>query len=471
MSTRAATLPRKEVHLKDSICRGDFRKLFLMIEQMPTGFDCALLRESSSDQEVDPNAANAGNDNAGNGNNADDAGNGNQNDDNGNNVEDGDAAAAPAAEEEEGAGDAPVAAAAAAAGDANNQAAAANIALGGGGERQAAAAVQEPAEQEGEEEETEEEAGDFLIKGVKRWPAATKNPSLPSSPSLIGESASALAAAAAAAVTPGTEGGRPRSSSGDVALQVEFRGGLGVGNRCVRADLPLPSTVLRERTGVGARSSLARRLETSPLALFRWLLAKMAAAATASGGGGVGSGASGGVYGAGPADAWSSAQQRFFGNHFQQQQQQEQHQEGDSEELETMPDGWGGGGGGDAGGTGERRERSSSLPAGGVKGSVRQEKPTLPRVLCFPVSLGKGVVDVTPRLVSYFEVRGCWSSRGRKQGCCFKDEFMLLWIRVGVCLFGPRSSRISWIKLFRREKPRPRTAASDVARVKPTRLR
>ncbi|CAM9572500.1 unnamed protein product, partial [Ascophyllum nodosum] len=70
-----------------------------------------------------------------------------------------------------------------------------------------------------------------------------------------------------------------------VALQVEYRGGIGIGNRCVRADLSLPSTVLRERTSPGVRSHLAHQLATSPLAIFRWLLTKATLAAGAGIGG------------------------------------------------------------------------------------------------------------------------------------------------------------------------------------------
>lgn len=66
--------------------------------------------------------------------------------------------------------------------------------------------------------------------------------------------------------------------------KVEFQGGVGVGNRCVRADLPLPSTVLRERLSLAARAHVARHLAATPLALLRWFLAKMASTAAGAGG-------------------------------------------------------------------------------------------------------------------------------------------------------------------------------------------
>lgn len=44
------------------------------------------------------------------------------------------------------------------------------------------------------------------------------------------------------------------------------------------------------------------------------------------------------------------------------------------------------------------------MPGGGQHGHGSGNEQPLPRPFCVPVSLGGGVVDVTPRLVSYFEV-------------------------------------------------------------------
>lgn len=357
-------MPRSRLHFRDSILGCDFRKLFPLIEQMPSGFDCSLLRDGSP---------------ASGANNADGADAQEPDDDNHQQEADNhEGAAAAAAAEGDGDGD----------GDAAiNQGAPAPAAAGGG------VAARAP-------EEAEEKAGDFVMRGVRRRPAK--------------RSLSPGVAAPAWASTATEEGQRPRSSSssssssGDVALQVEFRGGLGVGNRCVRADLPLPSTVLRERTGAGARSSLARHLETSPLALFRWLLAKMAA--TASGGAGAGGGSDAGR--ASPASSASAVHLGLVGNHlsylFQHNAQQQQAEGGAFAASGAMLQAGLGQDG--AAATGERRRRASSLPSGGPDGAGASgggqhgEKPKLPRVLCFPVALGRGVVDVTPRLVSYFEV-------------------------------------------------------------------
>ncbi|CAN0105752.1 unnamed protein product [Ectocarpus sp. 4 AP-2014] len=358
-------VPRSRPHFRDSILGCDFRKLFPLIEQMPSGFDCSLLRDGSP---------------ANGANNADGVDAQEPDHDNHQQEADNHDGAAAAAAEEEGAGDGD--------GDAAiNQGAAAPVAAGGG------VAPRAP-------EEAEEKAGEFVIRGVRRRPAKR-----PLSPGVA-----AAAAAPAWASTATEEGQRPRSlssssSSGDVALQVEFRGGLGVGNRCVRADLPLPSTVLRERTGAGARSSLARHLETSPLALFRWLLAKMAA--TASGGAGAGGGSGAGR--ASPASPASAVHPGLVGDHhFQHDAQQQQAGGGAFAAPGAMLQA---GLGQDAAATtGERRRRASSLPSGGPDaagapgGGQHGEKPKLPRVLCFPVALERGVVDVTPRLASYFEV-------------------------------------------------------------------
>ncbi|CAM9816443.1 unnamed protein product, partial [Laminaria digitata] len=188
--------------------------------------------------------------------------------------------------------------------------------------------------------------------------------------------------------------------------QVEFRGGLGLGNRCVRADLPLPSTVLRERGGLGTKSHLARHPDTSPLALFRWLLAKMAA--TASGGGGGRGGGRRGVGGRGGGGGVGYG--GGFGNVHAEQQQEEAGVGVGVEGWGGVGAGVGGQGGGEVGGGpwGERLERASSMPSAGGKGGCcrgegGREKP-LPRAMCFPVALGGGAFDVTPRLVSYFEV-------------------------------------------------------------------
>lgn len=59
--------------------------------------------------------------------------------------------------------------------------------------------------------------------------------------------------------------------------------------------------------------------------------------------------------------------------------------------------------------------RSSSSP-GWISGSrVGQgqghgQEQSFPQPLCYPVMLDNGVVDVTPRLVSYFEVCECVGS-------------------------------------------------------------
>ena len=209
----------------------------------------------------------------------------------------------------------------------------------------------------------------------------------------------------------------------------------------MRADLSLPSTVLRERTSPGVRSHLAHQLATSPLAIFRWLLTKatlaagagiggrarrtvggstaseptpgLAApsvsaadaagapgAAAAGAGGGVAQGfnqlgafvegAGGGGLGMAPAGTFASNGHGYpLGNRA----------DGDGDASEgvertvraaSMPVAWGSGGGGFGG---VCRGRGFGL---------REE--SLPFPVCFPVALGGGVFDVTPRLVSYFEV-------------------------------------------------------------------
>lgn len=215
---------------------------------------------------------------------------------------------------------------------------------------------------------------------------------------------------------------------------MEYRGGIGIGNRCVRADHPLPSTLLRDRKSLGVKSHLAQQMAASPLAIFRWFLAKMAA-----GGGGV----SGGVYRGGIASTPSLNPPITVGagtggvmvgqdvggnqdNHHQAAAAAVEVGEGVAQEA-VMLNGLGGDGDNHLAGVGtiaganerfgERLRRASSMPlaswcsgGGGSSSSscvhrgrgFREE--VLPRPVCFPVALGGGVVDVTPRLVSYFEV-------------------------------------------------------------------
>lgn len=201
-------------------------------------------------------------------------------------------------------------------------------------------------------------------------------------------------------------------------------------------------------------------MAASPLAIFRWFLAKMAAAKN---GGGVGF--SGGVYRRGiaatsalnPPLTAGAGIGGILGGQDAGGNQGYPHQadapaaaaaaavavevgEGMAQEA-VMINGLGGGGssisdnhlagvgaiagvpaaanGGSAvagDGFGERLRRASSMPlalwcSGGASSSnsfvdrgrgLREE--ILPRPVCFPVALGGGVVDVTPRLISYFEV-------------------------------------------------------------------
>lgn len=68
---------------------------------------------------------------------------------------------------------------------------------------------------------------------------------------------------------PAGDDGDGGTGKGGLALGVEFSGRLGQGNRCIRADHPLPSTLSKERTGLAAR----RRVSVmGPVALLKRLM-------------------------------------------------------------------------------------------------------------------------------------------------------------------------------------------------------
>ncbi|CAN0348645.1 unnamed protein product, partial [Discosporangium mesarthrocarpum] len=64
--------------------------------------------------------------------------------------------------------------------------------------------------------------------------------------------------------------------------QVEYSGGVGIGNRCVRTDLPFPSTLRSERGCPVAAASRRDAHLATPLSLLRWLLKMTTAAPVAA---------------------------------------------------------------------------------------------------------------------------------------------------------------------------------------------
>lgn len=304
---------------RDTVLGRDFRKLFPLIEELPTGFDCSLLRSLAGA------GAGAGAGGWHNGQNDD----GNENNDNNNVVV---AAAGGAAD-----------------GDGAQRGAAGRNGIGGGARGQGTREAEKAGG--GSSATWEEDIGGFFVTRMR-------------SPFRV-------------------------DTRSDLAVQVEYHGGLGLGNRCVRADVPLPSTILRERKGLAARSHLARQLATSPIALFRWLLAKMASTAARTSAsrrraaaelGGAPRGSIPSIGGGGSGDEQGAGGDGVMGNGVGDE---------DSAAIDS-----------------ERSERSTSAPVSGrghAQQSLEQQQP-LPRPFCFPVALGGGVLDVTPRLISYFEV-------------------------------------------------------------------